>query len=108
MTESLMNEAVNEATEQPSAAGAGLAATVPESESLLAQPAACGPRRRRRRCRGRSRRPPSTPPPAHSGGAEYLSVKGTLHQQLLDELDRRNLLAASEETLDRIRADLRR
>jgi pilus assembly protein CpaF len=37
--------------------------------------------------------------PARSGGAEYLSVKGTLHQQLLDELDRRNLLAASEETL---------
>ncbi len=35
----------------------------------------------------------------HSGGAEYLSVKGTLHAQLLDELDRRNLLAASEETL---------
>ncbi len=37
--------------------------------------------------------------PAHSGNAEYLSVKGTLHQRLLDELDRRNLLAASEETL---------
>ncbi len=37
--------------------------------------------------------------PAHSRNAEYLSVKGTLHQQLLDELDRRNLLAASEETL---------
>ena len=35
----------------------------------------------------------------HSRNAEYLSVKGTLHQQLLDELDRRNLLAASEETL---------
>jgi pilus assembly protein CpaF len=42
---------------------------------------------------------PVAPPPAHSGGAEYLSVKGTLHQRLLDELDRRNLLAASEETL---------
>ena len=42
---------------------------------------------------------PVGPPLAHSGGAEYLSVKGTLHQQLLDELDRRNLLAASEETL---------
>ncbi len=37
--------------------------------------------------------------PTHPGGAEYLSVKGTLHQRLLDELDRRNLLAASEETL---------
>ncbi len=37
--------------------------------------------------------------PAHSRNAEYLSVKGSLHSQLLDELDRRNLLAASEETL---------
>ena len=30
---------------------------------------------------------------------EYLSVKGVLHERLLDELDRRNLLGASEETL---------
>jgi pilus assembly protein CpaF len=37
--------------------------------------------------------------PIHAAGAEYLSVKGTLHQRLLDELDRRNLLHASEETL---------
>ncbi|MGA2063576.1 MAG: CpaF family protein [Thermoguttaceae bacterium] len=42
---------------------------------------------------------PVAPPPLRAGGAEYLSVKGTLHQRLLDELDRRNLLAASEETL---------
>ena len=28
-----------------------------------------------------------------------MSVKGALHQRLLDELDRRNLLGASEETL---------
>ena len=42
---------------------------------------------------------PVAPPPIHAGGAEYLSVKGTLHQRLLDELDRRNLLGASEETL---------
>ena len=42
---------------------------------------------------------PAAPQPVHSGGAEYLSVKGTLHQRLLDELDRRNLLGASEETL---------
>ena len=42
---------------------------------------------------------PLASPPIRSAGAEYLSVKGTLHQQLLDELDRRNLLAASEETL---------
>lgn len=41
----------------------------------------------------------AVPPPLHASGAEYLSVKGTLHQQLLDELDRRNLLAASEDTL---------
>ncbi len=37
--------------------------------------------------------------PAAEGGTEYLSVKGTLHEQLLDELDRRNLLGASEETV---------
>ncbi len=42
---------------------------------------------------------PAVPPPTHSRAAEYLSVKGTLHQRLLDELDRRNLLGASEETL---------
>jgi pilus assembly protein CpaF len=42
---------------------------------------------------------PAEKPAAHSGGAEYLSVKGTLHQQLLDELDRRNLMAASEDAL---------
>ena len=42
---------------------------------------------------------PVAPQPTHSRGAEYLSVKGTLHQQLLDELDRRNLLGAGEETL---------
>ena len=42
---------------------------------------------------------PAAPPPTHRGGAEYVSVKGALHQRLLDELDRRNLLGASEETL---------
>jgi pilus assembly protein CpaF len=42
---------------------------------------------------------PEAPTPFSSGGTEYLSVKGTLHQRLLDELDRRNLLGASEETL---------
>ena len=45
------------------------------------------------------RQPRRGPAGAHAGGAEYLTVKGTLHQRLLDELDRRNLLAASEETL---------
>lgn len=35
----------------------------------------------------------------HVGAAEHLSVKGILHQRLLDELDRRNMLAASEESL---------
>ena len=34
-----------------------------------------------------------------TGRAEYVSVKGALHQRLLDELDRRNLLGAGEETL---------
>jgi pilus assembly protein CpaF len=33
------------------------------------------------------------------GAAAYLVVKGELHQRLLDELDRRNLLTASEERL---------
>ncbi len=51
------------------------------------------------RRRGTITAAPVAPPPTRSGGAEYLSVKGTLHQRLLDELDRRNLLAASEETL---------
>ena len=39
------------------------------------------------------------PTAARTGGAEYATVKGDLHQRLLDELDRRNLLGASEETL---------
>ena len=42
---------------------------------------------------------PAAAQPTQSGGAEYLSVKGTLHQRLLDQLDKRNLLTASEETL---------
>ncbi len=37
--------------------------------------------------------------PTRKGGAEYVTVKGDLHQRLLDELDRRHLLGASEETL---------
>ena len=41
--------------------------------------------------------PPQTP--TRKGGAEYVTVKGDLHQRLLDELDRRHLLGASEETL---------
>jgi len=42
---------------------------------------------------------PAAPPPARKGSAEYVSVKGELHQRLLDDLDRRNLLGASEEAL---------
>ena len=42
----------------------------------------------------------AAPPPLPvRGGAEHNSVKGVLHQRLLDELDRRNLLNAGEETL---------
>lgn len=42
----------------------------------------------------------STPAqPVREGGVEYLSVKGTLHQRLLDELDRQDLLAAGEDAL---------
>jgi pilus assembly protein CpaF len=37
--------------------------------------------------------------PTHRGAANYQVVKGQLHQRLLDDLDRRNLLAASEERL---------
>ena len=81
---------------------AGLAAAAPESESLLAD----RPRANREEggaCadggHGARSVAAMAAPAAHSGSAEYLSVKGTLHQQLLDELDRRNLLAASEETL---------
>ena len=42
---------------------------------------------------------PGPPQPAVEGATEYLSVKGTLHEQLLDELDRRNLLGSSKETV---------
>lgn len=42
---------------------------------------------------------PAAPLSARPGGAEYQSVKGSLHERLLDELDRRNLLGSSEETL---------
>ncbi len=41
----------------------------------------------------------AAPPPVRKGGAEHVSVKSALHQRLLDELDQRNLLGASEETL---------
>ncbi len=41
----------------------------------------------------------SEPAPAKVGAVEHLSVKGVLHERLLDELDRRNLLGAGEETL---------
>jgi pilus assembly protein CpaF len=40
-------------------------------------------------------------PAAKSDGVEHLSVKGVLHERLLDELDRRNLLGGNEETLTR-------
>lgn len=36
---------------------------------------------------------------APEGSAEFMSVKGSLHERLLDELDRRNLLGSSEEAL---------
>ncbi len=40
-------------------------------------------------------RPRTEASPAH-GNAEYLTVKGQLHQRLLDDIDRRNLLTAGE------------
>jgi len=42
---------------------------------------------------------PASSQPARPGDTEYLSVKGVLHEQLLDELDRRNLLGAREDVL---------
>jgi pilus assembly protein CpaF len=39
------------------------------------------------------------PKPATRDAADYESVKGALHERLLNELDGRNLLGASEETL---------
>jgi len=38
-------------------------------------------------------------PAAIEGTAAYLQVKANLHQRLLDDIDRRNLLTANEETL---------
>ena len=72
-------------------------------KSNLSLPAAaCEPRRRRLPTRTITAAP-AAPQPTHSGGAEYLSVKGTLHQRLLDELDRRNLLGGERGDVDRIR-----
>ncbi len=50
---------------------------------------------------GPSRTVAAAPPPPLPvrGGMEHNSVKGALHTRLLDELDRRNLLSAGEETL---------
>lgn len=40
-------------------------------------------------------------PPKQNEGLGYLAVKGALHQRLLDDLDARRLLSASEEALGR-------
>ncbi len=48
---------------------------------------------------GGHRSAPAAPPPVRDAKVEYLSVKGMLHQRLLDDLDRRNLLGAGEERL---------
>jgi len=40
-------------------------------------------------------------PPKQNDGLGYLAVKGALHQRLLDDLDARRLLSASEEALSR-------
>jgi pilus assembly protein CpaF len=44
-------------------------------------------------------RPRAEPTPVAPGRADYLSVKGALHQRLLDEIDERRLLGAGEDTL---------
>jgi pilus assembly protein CpaF len=41
-------------------------------------------------------------PAVQTGPASYMAVKGRLHQQLLEDLDRRDLLGASEERLEEI------
>jgi pilus assembly protein CpaF len=41
------------------------------------------------------------PQPVVASHVEFLTVESRLHQRLLDELDRRNMLAASEETITR-------
>jgi len=47
----------------------------------------------------RVERTPERPRPA---ATEYLGVKGELHQRLLDEIDRRNLLGAGEDALTEV------
>src|SRR5947209_262425 len=39
------------------------------------------------------------PPSAEASGTNYGQVKAALHQRLLDEIDRRNLLATGEDVL---------
>jgi len=45
---------------------------------------------------------PASPPETAGGLADYLTVKGDLHQRLLDDLDRRNLLNSAEERLEEL------
>jgi pilus assembly protein CpaF len=48
---------------------------------------------------------PAAPDSGHGGAVSYLRVKSDLHQQLLTELDRRNLINAGEEQLAEIVED---
>lgn len=49
--------------------------------------------------------PTSTPPANRSGAVSFLRIKSDLHQQLLTDLDRRNLISAGEEQLTEIVED---
>jgi pilus assembly protein CpaF len=49
--------------------------------------------------------PVSVPSSGHNGAVSYLRVKSDLHQQLLSELDRRNLINAGEEQLAEVVED---
>jgi pilus assembly protein CpaF len=49
--------------------------------------------------------PTSTPPASRNGAVSFLRIKSDLHQQLLTDLDRRNLISAGEEQLTEIVED---
>ncbi|MFO1004040.1 MAG: hypothetical protein U0936_27295 [Planctomycetaceae bacterium] len=49
--------------------------------------------------------PTSMPPASRNGAVSFLRIKSDLHQQLLTDLDRRNLISASEEQLTEVVED---
>ena len=49
--------------------------------------------------------PATTTSPIRNGAVSFLKIKSDLHQQLLTDLDRRNLISASEEQLTEVVED---